>query len=277
MSQYFFNYNKDDDKDKSKDISLEDEVINSQPIEELSKSKSSFGKSKNKIIFYVIVIIAIIGYAIFSASKNVNFEKVIDDIKEEDVSNTTEETLSTEMFNLIDKPTNNYNYEILINITENNIEKVYTFYGTRLSEKYLIMKKVDNVLEKYYQDLNIYYKVVDNNYIQVTAEQIYPINYSYLTIDLINSYIEKSNLVLESINYKEQSMLYNYETSVSDVLLDQVSNNDVFAIFEKYSSDSYQLSIDYTNVVKHSNNSISNCLVTITYTEIGKITTLEDN
>lgn len=211
-----------------------------EKIKEMRKDK--IGRAKLELmaygIFFLILILFIRITSFISNRSNVN----------------TPVTSSS----IIDKIDNNYSYNINININDSS----YTYKGKVLGTNESLTKKVNDT-EEYYYVMNDKYYILDNNgnYILTNKDDIYNIiDYNYLDINNIKEYL--------TLGTKNNNV---YTIKVSDIILNN-NSNDTITITE----EDNKLIIDYTNILKMDNNSINKVLVTITYDNIGKITTLEE-
>ena len=209
-------------------------------IKEMRKDK--VGRAKLELmaygIFFLILILFIRITSFIGGSSNINNSVISSSI--------------------IDKIDNNYSYTIDINIDDNN----YTYTGKVLESNESLTKKVNDT-EEYYYVMNSKYYILDNNgnYILTNKEDIYNIiDYNYLDIKNIKEYLK--------LGTKNNNT---YTIKVSDIILNN-NSNDTITITE----EDNKLIIDYTNILKIDNNSINKALVTITYDNIGEITTLEE-
>lgn len=150
------------------------------------------------------------------------------------------------------------NYEYNINITINDI--VYNYTGKVLGYNEVITNNNNN--EHYYKKKDIYYKLdSDKGYILTNKKDIYNIiDYDYLDINNIKEYIKLST--------REDNI---YKVKVSDINL---SNTKEDYITIKIDNINNTIDIDYTNLFKEKDNTISNYLVSISYSNIDKIISL---
>lgn len=209
-------------------------------IKEMRKDKVGRAKLELMVygIFFLILILFIRITSFIGGSSNINNSVISSSI--------------------IDKIDNNYSYTIDINIDDNN----YTYTGKVLESNESLTKKVNDT-EEYYYVMNSKYYILDNNgnYILTNKEDIYNIiDYNYLDINNIKEYLK--------LGTKNNNT---YTVKVSDIILNNNSNGTV-----TITEEDNKLIIDYTNILKIDNNSINKALVTITYDNIGKITTLEE-
>ena len=152
------------------------------------------------------------------------------------------------------------NYEYNINITINDI--VYNYTGKVLGYNEVITNNNNN--EHYYKKKDIYYKLdSDKGYILTNKKDIYNIiDYDYLDINNIKEYIKLST--------REDNI---YKVKVSDINL---SNTKEDYITIKIDNINNTIDIDYTNLFKEKDNTINNYLVSISYSNIDKIISLEE-
>lgn len=161
----------------------------------------------------------------------------------------------------ISEITDNYQYEIDINIDDNN----YKYYGKRLGHNEKITK-VTNDTTEYYSKTNDKYYIPDtrsDKIILVSQNNIYSyIDYNYLNIDNIKEYIK-----LGSNNNNI------YSIKISDIILN-ITSDDIITI--KLDEENKIITIDYTNLLKIDNESLEKAEVIIKYSNINSINSLED-
>lgn len=157
--------------------------------------------------------------------------------------------------NFINKINDNYEYNIVVDINDN----IYNYHGKALGNNGNLTKE-----DNYYYIMNKKYYVLDNgNYILTTKEEIYDnIDYKYLDINTIKEYI--------SLGTKENNT---YNIKVSDIILNSDNNNYITIDVDNINNE---IIIDYTNLLKIEDNTITKALVTITYSNIDKIMSLEE-
>ena len=147
--------------------------------------------------------------------------------------------------------TDNYQYDIDITIDNNN----YKYYGSKLGHNMDITRVVDNK-EDYFYQMN------DKYYILTNDSDIFPyIEYRYLDINNIKEYIKLAT-------YNDNI----YSIKVSDIVLNS-NSSDVITI--KVDEDNKNIIIDYTNLFKIDNNNLTKEVVSIKYSNINKINSLE--
>lgn len=206
------------------------------------KLKDKRERAKLELLFYGIFFLAIIVFTRILSGYN-DVPKVND----------------TKSF--INEITDNYEYNIDINIDNNK----YKYYGKRLGNNMSINKVIDNKYDYFYKMGNKYY-ILDNNgnYILTSVEDIYNyIDYRYLDISNIKEYIK--------LGTKDNN---NYNIKVSDLILNNNNNTNTITISIDESNNT--ITLDYTELFKIDNNNLNKEIVTIKYTNINKINSLEE-
>lgn len=206
------------------------------------KLKDKRERAKLELLFYGIFFLAIIV-----------FTRILS------VYNDVPKLNDTKSF--INEITDNYEYNIDINIDNNK----YKYYGKRLGNNMSINKVIDNKYDYFYKMGNKYY-ILDNNgnYILTSVEDIYNyIDYRYLDISNIKEYIK--------LGTKDNN---NYNIKVSDLILN--NNNNTNTITISIDELNNTITLDYTELFKIDNNNLNKEIVTIKYTNINKINSLEE-
>lgn len=207
------------------------------------KLKDKRERAKLELLFYGIFFLAIIVFTRILSGYN-------------DVPKVT----ATKSF--INEITDNYEYNIDINIDNNK----YKYYGKRLGNNMSINKVIDNKYDYFYKMGNKYYILDTNgNYILTSVEDIYNyIDYRYLDISNIKEYIK--------LGTKDNNN--NYNIKVSDLILN--NNNNTNTITISIDELNNTITLDYTELFKIDNNNLNKEIVTIKYTNINKINSLEE-
>ena len=205
------------------------------------KLKDKRERAKLELLFYGIFFLAIIVFTRILSGYN-DIPKVND----------------TKSF--INEITDNYEYNIDINIDNNK----YKYYGKRLGNNMSINKVIDNKYDYFYKMGNKYYILDTNgNYILTSVEDIYNyIDYRYLDISNIKEYIKLST--------KDNN---NYNIKVSDIILNSNNTNTITISIDELNNT---ITLDYTELFKIDNNNLNKEIVTIKYTNINKINSLEE-
>lgn len=205
------------------------------------KLKDKRERAKLELLFYGIFFLAIIVFTRILSGYN--------DVPK--VNNTK---------SFINEITDNYEYNIDINIDNNK----YKYYGKRLGNNMSINKVIDNKYDYFYKMGNKYYILDTNgNYILTSVEDIYNyIDYRYLDISNIKEYIK--------LGTKDNN---NYNIKVSDIILNSNNTNNITISIDELNNT---ITLDYTELFKIDNNNLNKEIVTIKYTNINKINSLEE-
>lgn len=205
------------------------------------KLKDKRERAKLELLFYGIFFLAIIV-----------FTRILSEYNDVPKVNDTK--------SFINEITDNYEYNIDINIDNNK----YKYYGKRLGNNMSINKVIDNKYDYFYKMGNKYY-ILDNNgnYILTSVEDIYNyIDYRYLDISNIKEYIK--------LGTKDNN---NYNIKVSDLILNSNNTNNITISIDELNNT---ITLDYTELFKIDNNNLNKEIVTIKYTNINKINSLEE-
>ena len=175
-------------------------------------------------------------------------------------NNISNNNINTSDNLFISQINDNYSYDIKININDNN----YEYIGKVLGYNSTIEKKDSNTDEYFYKKNDKYYKLdQDNGYILSNKNDIYDvINYDYMDINNIKEYIKISN--------NDNGI---YKVKISDIILNS-SSSDYITI--KIDNINNTIEIDYTNLLRINDNNITKAIVTITYSNINKLNSLEE-
>ena len=154
----------------------------------------------------------------------------------------------------------NYCYDTKVNINDNN----YEYIGKVLGYNSTIEKKDSNTDEYFYKKNDKYYKLdQDNGYVLSNENDISNIiSYDYMDINNIKEYIKTSN--------NDNDI---YKVKISDIILNS-SSSDYITI--KLDNINNTIEIDYTNLLRINDNNITKAIVTITYSNINKLNSLEE-
>lgn len=175
-------------------------------------------------------------------------------------NNISNNNINTSDNLFISQINDNYSYDIKININDNN----YEYIGKVLGYNSTIEKKDSNTDEYFYKKNDKYYKLdQDNGYVLSNENDIYNIiSYDYMDINNIKEYIKTSN--------NDNGI---YKVKISDIILNS-SSLDYITI--KIDNINNTIEIDYTNLLRINDNNITKAIVTITYSDINKIISLEE-
>lgn len=154
----------------------------------------------------------------------------------------------------------NYEYDINVEIDNN----VYHYHGKKLGLNESLSLKANDKEEYYYVMNNKYYELDDNgNYILASSEDIYSyLNYKYMSINYIKTLI--------TLSTSENNI---YKIKLSDLILNNNSDNYIIITID---NDNKIVTIDYTELFKIDKEDITKVLVTMTYSNINNILSLEE-
>lgn len=219
----------------------ENEKVDNKKINLKEKWNDKRERAKIELILYAIFFIGVI-----------IFVRVGNNISNNNIN--TSDNLFISQIN------DNYSYDIKININDNN----YEYIGKVLGYNSTIEKKENNTDEYFYKKNDKYYKLdQDNGYVLSNKNDIYDvINYDYMDINNIKEYIKTSN--------NDNDI---YKVKISDIILNS-SSSDYITI--KLDNINNTIEIDYTNLLRINDNNITKAIVTITYSDINKIISLEE-
>lgn len=228
-------------------MSKEKEEVTKEPskfdkLKEMWKDKR--GRAKIKLSLYLIFFVGVVIFARVLSYQNSKLPH------NDNVNN------NSFIYTLKD------NYEYDINIEKDNNK--YNYHGRKLGLNESIKVKDDNKEEYYYVMNNKYYSL-DNkgNYILSTSEEVYPyINYKFMNINFIKELIKDST--------KDGNV---YKVKLSTLVLNNTSDNYVTI---EVNEDTKTITIDYTELFKIDDSSINKVLVTMTYSNINQILSLEE-
>lgn len=219
----------------------ENEKVDNKKINLKEKWNDKRERAKIELILYAIFFIGVI-----------IFVRVGNNISNNNIN--TSDNLFISQIN------DNYSYDTKVNINDNN----YEYIGKVLGYNSTIEKKDSNTDEYFYKKNDKYYKLdQDNGYILSNKNDIYDIiNYDYMDINNIKEYIKTSN--------NDNGI---YKVKISDIILNS-SSSDYITI--KLDNINNTIEIDYTNLLRINDNNITKAIVTITYSDINKIISLEE-
>ncbi len=189
-------------------------------------------KAKIKLLLYGIFILLVTVYA-FSINNHMAVDNSINTNNNLNNTNDNKITIPKE-----------YDYSITINIDE----KSYQYYGTKKQDSITINKVIDDSETNYLYKDNDYYIFDNEMYIKTNKEEVYNIiNYNYLDLNTINSYLSKSS------RSGNQYLVY-----LKDIIL-EYDDNDYLVIIV----NNNKINIDYTSLMKLTNPDIEKCYVII--------------
>lgn len=213
--------------------------------------KDKWGDPKEKakiqlILFLIFIVFAVIFTRLTTNYSDDNYVNQIGNI----INNPEVE---------IDSITDNYNYNITIDMETNEENKTISYGGIRYNNKMIISKKIEDNITNYYMENNDYYVYSDEGYILSNIDEVYNIiNYNYLNISNIKEYINKG--VKDGNTYLIKVSNINLDSTSKEYVTIEINNNE----------DNIELIMDYTNLLK--DNDITSCKIKYVFTDINKIT-----
>lgn len=195
-----------------------------------------------------------------------------------------EENASLDDTSLLEKLSNNYNYDIDIDyvkksmdITNNKeieIEHSIRYSGKSYNNKLEINKVKDNNTYLYYKLDNNYYSVIDNITSNVKDNEVYDvISNKYIEIDRLLELINESSLD-HITNFSNGKKEYVYHYKVLSVNSNN-QNSDVVEINIIEEENILEIDIDYTNLVKEIDNTIVELELEATISNVGLVEDFE--
>lgn len=205
--------------------------------------KDKKGRAKIKLSLYFIFFFGVIIFARVLNSQT---------------SNLQNENIDTTSF--IYTISDNYEYDINIDIDDNT----YIYHGKRLGLNESFNLNYDTTIDYYYIKSDKYYELDDNgNYILTSKDDIYVyLEYKYINLSYIKELISRSNI--------EDNI---YKIKLSDLILNNNSDNYVMISINE---ETKTITIDYTELFKLNNEDTTRVLVTMTYSNINNILSLEE-
>ena len=246
------------------------------------KNDSKYSAKIQLSIWGIFIVILVIFLNVGNAGSSINSNNVGNVINNS--SNLGEENTFQDDTLLLENLNDNYNYDIVVNLkkksinTETNeeveLEHSIHYKGKSYNKNLEIQKTVTEVTDYYYKVDNDYYSMIDNITSSVREEVIYDlIDNDYIEINSILELINKSSLdhITEYSSGKIEQV-YHYKVLSPD---SSTQNNEVVEISILEENDVLKINIDYSNLFKEIDNSITECLIEATITDINKVEEFE--
>lgn len=198
--------------------------------------------------------------------------------------NLDNENASLDDTSLLEKLSNNYNYDIkidydkksmdTINNKEVEIEHSISYSGKSYNNIVEINKIKDNNTYLYYRVDNKYYSMIENITSNVSSDEVYDvISNKYIEIDKILELINESSLDhVTNFSSGKKEYVYHYK------VMSPNSSNSIDNVVEiKIEEDSavLNINIDYTNLVKEIDSTIVECKLEANVSNIGLVEEFE--
>jgi len=276
-NNFWFNYEKQNEKNNEEPlVEIIKEEVN---VKEIKNNNNNLNKNKKEnnpksalikllvgfgIMLILIIFLNINNNSSLNTNKENNNDANNNNTKEEDNTNDQE----SQNLNVKDSILNgDYTYKYTINIIKNEEEINYIYEGVKTKEKTTgTLTKEENQIFYIYENNEYYVKDEEDKYVLTTEEEIFDIiDYKYLNISTIDSYISKSTLDYKT-EYSNKTLLKGYNAYIKDIIISE--NNDEYITIVTKENENYGIEIDYTNLMKVINEEISSCKITLEYQKI---------
>jgi hypothetical protein len=176
-----------------------------------------------------------------------------------------------EEVNIIDEIDNNYEYNINISLSKGEeLVNNYRYYGKRYNGNKEINKEVGEVVSSYYKVNNYYYVMNGEELSFVDLNVIYDlVDSKYVELDDVMGMIDKASLdhvVDDSLGNNESV----YNLYVKDMVI-SVKNDDVISFNVEEVDDKLLIDVDYTNLIKVFDESVTSFKVSYEYFNVGDV------
>jgi len=165
----------------------------------------------------------------------------------------------------------NYQYDIVVDVTKVTGEVInYKYSGKSYLDTMEINKSIGEVSSSFYRVDDYYYKGELDNLVLAKEEEIYDFGMgSYIELDKIKDYIDSASLD-HVTNYSNGKKEYVYNLYVRDIVINN-NTEDIVVINVVEEGDVLNINIDYSNLIKVFDDTISGCKVSYVYSNIDKI------
>lgn len=176
-----------------------------------------------------------------------------------------------EEVNIIDEIDNNYEYNINISLSKGEeLVSNYRYYGKRYNDNKEINKEVGEVVSSYYKVNNYYYVMNEEELSFVEKNIIYDlVDSKYIELDNVMEMVDKASLdhvVDDSLGNNESV----YNLYVKDMVI-SVKNDDIISFNVKEVDDKLLIDVDYTNLIKVFDESVTSFKVSYEYFNVGDV------
>lgn len=242
---------------------------------EKMKTDKQYNAKVQLIGFGIFIAILVIYVNISSLGNSGTTNSVLTDLDsnyQSDDENPTEDSI-----NLLEKLENNYRYDITIDVQKNGENEQETVDVNKIR---YVGKSFENQLEITREDTvgsALYYKV-DNRYYSknnktmkfVEEDDVYSVvDSEYIELDGILEFIDKASLD-HVTDYSGGKKEYVYHLKVKDIIV-SYKLEDVIEIEIEEENGILKIEIDYTNLFRVVDETIIECELEATITDIGKV------
>lgn len=211
-------------------------------------------------IYFIFFFFLIVSIRAHSNSQNVN-----------SVSENKNSYFSTESIK-----NDNYHFKYIVNLDGN--EAIYEGEKNNLKEKFT--KTRNNLIEKYYQENNIYLKQINSNWVNTTDP--YEI-ITFRNIETLDKIINSSTFISKTL-LNDNSNIYNYQIStttlykiidLSDIDLDDLPN--IIKVTTDSNNELVKLEFNLSSYFKYKNMCSNNLNIIMEYSNFGEIADITKN
>lgn len=166
----------------------------------------------------------------------------------------------------------NNNYHFIYSVNIDNNEVIYE--GDKMDTKEVFTKNKAGVIEKYYNDNNIFSKLVESSW--VNTENPYEI-ITFRDIDSFKKIIDKATYVSRTEN-ADKSNIYSYKISTSTLLyildsttadLDDIPNQ--IKVYTNTNNEVIKVEYDFSSYFNYKKVSLNSLVITMNYSNYGEI------
>ena len=176
-----------------------------------------------------------------------------------------------EEVNIIDEIDNNYEYNVNVSLVKGeDLISNYHYYGKRANDNQEINKEVGEVVSSYYKVNDYYYVMNEEELSFVDSNVIYDlVDSKYVELDDVLEMINKASLdhVVDNSDGSNESV---YNLYVKDMVI-SVKNDDVISFNVKEVDNKLLIDVDYTNLIKVFDESVTSFKVSYEYFNVGDV------
>ena len=233
--------------------------------------------AKVQLIGYGLLIVLLVIYLNFSNTGN-NISNGNAIFGNNNV-NTEVENIDEDNSSLLEQVSNNYSYDVVIDVKKNNEEneeeeKIIRYSGKSYDNKQEINKVEANVNTLYYKVDNRYYSKNNEMVSFVKEDIVYDvIDGEYIEIADILKLMDKASLD-HVTDYSSGKKEYVYHLKVKDVVV-SYQKEDVIEIEVEEENGVLKIAIDYSTLFKAMDDNIIECKLKATITQIGEVEEFE--
>lgn len=252
---------------------LEKKGNREQTFLERYKSDEKY-KAKVQLVGYGVLVAGLILYVnVASIGSGGSFENTIIDsdtsFRENLGNNISEDT------DLLKRIKDNYEYDIKVSfqksIDEESVDNTIRYTGKRYLNNTVIEKEDNEGNGIYYKVDSLYFIKDMEEFTTVNEEKVYNIiDSDFLEYSSFAKYLDKSSLD-HVTDYSSGKKEYVYHLKIKDIMHDVKNLDDVIEIKIVEENEELIIDVDYSKLMKETNNDISACSVHYLFKNIGKV------